>query len=94
MSAPKNDLRTPQIFHAPIPRSPHLNFNTLIDEQGTELCECYDRPIREMKEPDEDIIQAQIAYDERLAKEKEKAMVEAYRAKLFKNVLGTPQGKK
>jgi hypothetical protein len=41
-----------------------------------------------MREDDEEILAAQ------LIKQKEKAMLEAYKAKLFKNVLGTPQGKK
>ena len=94
MSAPNNDLRTPQTFHAPIPRSPAMTLYTTTDADGNEWIESIEFDSREAKAADEDILKAQIAYDERLAKEKEKAMVEAYRAKLFKNVLGTPQGKK
>ena len=94
MSAPNNDLRTPQTFHAPIPRSPAMTLYTMTDADGNEWIESIEFDTRESKAADEDILQAQIAYDERMAKEKEKAMVEAYRAKLFKNVLGTPKGKK
>ncbi len=93
MSAPTNDLRTPQVFH-PIPRTPHVTFGIVVDESGTEWCECYDAPRREIRQDDEEILKAQIAYDERLAKEKEQEMLAAYRARLFKNVLGTPAGKK
>lgn len=94
MSAPSNNLRTPQIFHAPIPRSPAMTLYTLTDADGNEWIESMEFHSNEAKLADEDILQAQIAYDEKIAKEKEKAMIEGYRAKLFRNVLGTPQGKK
>jgi len=94
MSAPINDLRTPQTFHAPIPRPQKAKFLTVVEENGTEWCESYDAPRIEAREDDEEILKAQIAYDEKLQKEKEKQMIEAYRAKLFKNVLGTHQVKK
>lgn len=92
MSAP-DPLRTPQVFRL-IPRSPQINFNTVVDETGTEWCESYDVPRREMREDDEEILRAQIEYDAQLIKQKEKTMLEAYKAKLFKNVLGAPLGKK
>jgi len=90
MSTPNNDLRTPQTFRAPIPRSPAVNFLTVVEEDGTEWCESYGPTRPEAKEDDEEILKAQIAYDEMLVKEKEKEMLEAYKAKLFRNVLGTP----
>lgn len=103
MSAPDPSLRTPQIFPrleptiAPIPRSPAMNFLTVVEEDGTEWCESLDVPRYEAKE-EEALLKAQIEHD--IEQEKQLAiaqqeMLKQYRAKLFKNVLnGWPVGKK
>lgn len=93
MSAP-DPLRTPQVFR-PIPRSPQVNFLTVVDETGTEWCESYDVPRREMREDDEEILAAQIAYDAQLLKQREQQIVAEYKQRIFKNVLdgSIPAGK-
>lgn len=101
MSAPEPSLRTPQIFTpiAPIPKSPAMNFLTVVEEDGTEWCESLDVPRYEAKEDDETILKAQIEHDIKQEKQlaiAQQAMLQQYRAKLFKNVLNgsIPQGTK
>lgn len=94
MSAP-DPLRTPQIFRAvgvttPIPRSPALNFLTVVEEDGTEWCESYDVPRIEAKEDEEILLAYQKQIQEEEAKQKaiaEQQMLQQYRQRLFKNVL-------
>jgi hypothetical protein len=89
MSAPNNELRTPQTFHAPIPRSPALNFRIVEDETGTEWCESLDAPRQEAKESD-DYLAIQAQYDANLdkqIKDAEEALKQQYRQRIFKNVL-------